>query len=135
MFVFGINLVAEGGAFGIKHTGCIVCGNVLAKALHHVDHAANGARGRTGGVARYGPQIGHGMECTVQIAGAIHQQQGFLVAHTPIVPVEKPFCARMPYQKCLQHPLQSDHEFRHAFPHLPHPFKSPLSHGCFYARF
>ena len=135
LFVLGVNFVAEGGALGVKHTHRILGGNVFAQALHHVDHASDGTRGRTGRVAGYRPQIGHGMKGTVQIAGAIDQQQGFLVAHAPIVPPQTAFWADLSQQKCHQHPLQSRHEIRHASKHLFHPLDRPLNHGCFYARF
>ena len=85
--VLRIDRVAKRGAFGVEHASRIVAAHFLAQALHHVDHAPYRARGRTGGVARYGAQIGHGMECTVQVAGAIDQQQGFLVAHGCILPL------------------------------------------------
>ena len=135
LFVLGVDVVAEGGALGIKHTDRILGGDVFAQALHHVDHAADSACGGAGGVAWHRTQIGHGMEGTVEIAGAIHQQQGFLVAHTPIVPVQTAFCACGIEQKCHQHPLQSSHEFRRASAHPPQTPKHPLNHGCFHARF
>ena len=92
LFVLGVDVVAEGGAFGIKHTRRVLGGNVFAQSLHHVDHAANGARGGAGRVAWHGTQIGHGMEGTVKITGTVHQQKGFLVAHTPIVPFPSEIC-------------------------------------------
>ena len=73
LLVFGVNFVAESGALGIKHTHRIFSGNVFAQTLHHVDHAANSARGGTGGVAWHRTQIGHGMKGAVQIARAIDQ--------------------------------------------------------------
>ena len=51
---------------------------VLAQPLHHVDHAPDRAGGRAAGVARHGPQIGHGVEGTVEVAGAVNEQQGIL---------------------------------------------------------
>ena len=135
LLVLGVNLVAKGGALGIEHTHRILGRDVFAQTLHHVDHAANGAGGRTGRVARNCTQIGHGMEGTVQIAGAIDQQQGFLVAHAPIVPVLGGFCRGLGGQIWGQQPLQSEHAFRNAFGPLFHPFDPPISHGCFYARY
>ena len=133
LFVFWVNVVAKGGTLGIKDTHRKVCGNVFPKALHHVDHASDGTGGRTARVARHRPQIRHGMKGSVEVAGTIHQQKGFLVAHAPIVPVLGLFCRDKVCQIWLQHPLQSLHAFRHAFGRLFHPFEHPLSHGCFYA--
>ena len=135
LFVFRVNFVAKGRTLGIKHTHRKVCGNVFPKALHHVDHASDGTGGRTARVARYGPQIRHGMKGSVEVTGTIHQQKGFLIAHTPIVPVLKRVCRVKVCQIWRQHPLQSLHAFRHAFGHLFHPFEPPLSHGSFYARY
>ena len=135
LFVFWINFIAEGRAFGIKDTHRKVCGNVFPKALHHVDHASDGTCRRAGGVARHSSQIRHGMKGSVEVTGTIHQQKCFLVAHAPIVPVLKRVCRDKVCQIWRQHPLQSLHAFRHAFGRLFHPFEPPLSHGCFYARY
>ena len=79
------------------------------------------------------------MEGTVQIAGAIDQQQGFLIAHAPIVPVLDGFCrglwGQIWGQIEDQQPLQSGHALRNAFGPLFYPFDPSLSHGCFYARY
>ena len=135
LFVFWVNVVAKGRSFGIKHTHRKVCGNVFTKALHHVDHAPDGAGGRAARVARYGPQIRHGMKGSVKVTGTVHQQKGFLVAHAPIVPVLRRVCRAKVCQIWRQHPLQSLHAFRHAFGRQFHPFELTLSHGCFYARY
>ena len=135
LFVFWVDVVPKGGALGIKHTHRKVCGNVFPKALHHVDHASDRAGGRTAWVARHCPQIRHGMKGSIEIAGTVHQQKGFLVAHAPIVPVLGQFCRRKVCQIWRQHPLQSLHAFRHAFGRQFHPFELTLSHGCFYARY
>ena len=85
--VLRIQGIAEGRALGVKDARHVGRRHILAQALQHVDHAANGASGRTGGVARHGAQVGHGVEGTVQIAGAIHQQQGIVrFAHACILP-------------------------------------------------
>ena len=57
-----------------------------AQLLHHVDHPADGAGGGARGVAGHGAQVGHRVEGAVQVARAVHQQQGFLVGHRAILP-------------------------------------------------
>ena len=89
--VLGVQLVAKGRAFGVEHAHGIDGGHILAQPLHHVDHAANGPCGGARRIAWHGPQIGHGMEGAVQVAGAVDQQEGRLgcvggvVAHPSIV--------------------------------------------------
>ena len=73
LFVLGVDRVPEGWAFGIKHASRVVAAHFFAQALHHVDHASNGPRGRARRVARYGTQVRHGVESSVQVAGAIDQ--------------------------------------------------------------
>ena len=97
LLVFGVNFIPKSRAFGIKHASRINRWHILAQALHHVDHAANGPRSRAGGVTRHGPQVGHGMKSPVKVTGPIHQQQSgfgagngggrfrFRIAHAPIV--------------------------------------------------
>jgi hypothetical protein len=76
-FVGGVPLIAEGRAFGVEHANGVVSRLLFAQRSHHVDDAANRARGWAGGVARDGAQVGHGMESAVEIAGAIYQKKGF----------------------------------------------------------
>ena len=83
--VFGVQGIAEGGARGVEHAHGVVGHHLFAQGLHHVDHAANGTGGRACGVARYGPQVGHGVEGAVEVAGAVHQHQGLFVSHARIV--------------------------------------------------
>ena len=81
-FVFGIDLVAEGRAAGVEHADGVVGGDVLAQRLHHIDHAANRAGGRTARVTGNGAQVGHGMEGAVEVAGAVYQHQGLGITHS-----------------------------------------------------
>ena len=46
---------------------------------------ADAIKGVAGRVARHGPQVGHGMEGAVEVAGAVHQHQGLFVSHARIV--------------------------------------------------
>ena len=87
--VLGVHLVAEGRARGIEHADGVIGLHILPQRLHHVHHAADGARGRAGRVTGNRPQIGHGMVGAVEVAGAVHQHQGLGIAHTPD-------CARLP---------------------------------------
>ena len=96
-FVSRVNFIAEGGAFGIEDAGRIQGGVFLAQALHHVDHAANGARGRAGRVARHGTQVGHGVKRPVKVAGTIDQQQKRGGSHGCIVPWQT-----RPWERALQ---------------------------------
>ena len=80
-FVLGVDVVTEGGAFGVEHTHRMVAGVFAAQALQHIDHAADRARGLAGRVVAVHPQIGHGMKSAVQIAGTVNQQQGGCVLH------------------------------------------------------
>ena len=77
--VSGVQVVPEGRALGVKHTGGVVGPHIAAQLLHHVDHAADGAGGRTGRVGRVSAQIRQRVERAVQVAGAVHQQQRFFV--------------------------------------------------------
>ena len=74
-FVLGVNCIPKIRALGIKHTRGVLCRDLLAQTLQHIDHPANGTCGHAAGVAGYRPKIRHGMECPVQVAGAVHQQQ------------------------------------------------------------
>jgi hypothetical protein len=73
--VLGVQVVAEGLAGGVEHAGRVVGPHVLAQLLQHVDHPADGPGGRARGIARHRPQVGHGMEGAVQVAGAVDQQE------------------------------------------------------------
>ena len=74
-FVSGVNRVSKGRALGVKHAGHVGGGHFFAQGLHHVHHTAQRAGGGAGRVARHGAQVGHGMKGTVQVAGAVNQQQ------------------------------------------------------------
>ncbi len=80
--VLVVHGIAEGGARRIEHAHRVVRHHVFAQRLHHVDHAANGTRGRAGRVAGHGTQVGHGMVGAVQVAGAVYQHQGLGFAHS-----------------------------------------------------
>ena len=66
--VLGVNDIAKGRAVRVKHAGSIVRRHIFAQLLQHVDHAADGAGGRAGGVAGHGTQVRHGVKCSVQVA-------------------------------------------------------------------
>ena len=85
LLVFGVKGVAEGGAGGIKHAHGKFGRLLTAQRLHHVDHSAYRASRRAGRVARHRTQVGHGVEGAVEVAGAVYQQQGLVVAHGAIV--------------------------------------------------
>jgi hypothetical protein len=78
--VFGVPGIAEGGALGVEDAGRVFGRKALAQPLHHGHDAVDGP-GRKA-VGR--PQVGHGVVGAVQVAGAVHQQQG-LLAHPAIV--------------------------------------------------
>ena len=88
--VLRVQRIAKGRSPGVKHTGRKIRRKFLAQTLQHVDHAANGARRRAGGIARDGAQVGHGMKGAIQVAGPVHQKQAFFhrcgVVHDPILP-------------------------------------------------
>ena len=67
-FVFRVDGVTKSWPLGIENADRVVGRHVLAQFLQHVDHAANGAGRRTGGVPRHGAQVWHGVEGPVQIA-------------------------------------------------------------------
>ena len=73
-FVLGVHVVAESLALGIKHAGDMVGGLVLAQPTQHIDHSVDCTRGNAVSIA----QIRHRMKGSVQIARAIHQQQGLV---------------------------------------------------------
>ena len=78
-FVIGVNSVPKRRAFGVKHASHVVCRYFFAQALHHVDHDADrtGLLHRTVG-QRGAHGIATGKKGTVEVAGAVHQQQSFL---------------------------------------------------------
>ena len=92
--VLGVERITKGGAAGVKNAGGKIGGKVLAQALQHIDHAANGTRGRAARVTRHSAQVRHGMKSAVQVTRTINQQQVLLcclgVIHTPILPVLTP---------------------------------------------
>ncbi len=98
--VLGVQVVAEGLAGRVEHAGGVVGAHVLAQLLHHVDHPADGAGGRARGIAGHRAQVGHGVVGAVQVAGAVHQQQGLGgggvggVGHAGIVPKRAPSSPR-----------------------------------------
>ena len=73
--VLGIPLVAEGGALGVEHTHGMFGRHLLTQAPEHVDHAVHGARG----FALRTAQVRHGVEGSVEVAGAVYQQHGRFV--------------------------------------------------------
>ena len=124
LFVFRVQLVAKSRAFGVEYAGRKVGGEILAQPLHHVDHAANGTGGLAVRVAGYGTQIRHGMEGTVQITGAVNQQQGLgsvVFAHPPIVHGRMPFRnnANRPKRMALSGSGPSVPAYNLDFDHLP----------------
>ncbi len=82
--VFGIDVVAEGLAFGIEHHGHVAVGILLAQAAHHVGHDTDGAARQTG----RGAQIGllGGKEGAVKIRGAVDQNKGIARGHEIVLP-------------------------------------------------
>ena len=95
--VLGIQRVAKGRAFGVEDTGGKIGRHLLAQALQHVDHAANGAGRRARRITRHHAQIGHRMKRAVQIAGAVHQQQGFGLGRGVVHDRILPAMARWPW--------------------------------------
>ncbi len=72
--VLGIQVVAEGLAFGIEHAGNVGGRKVGAQAAQHIDHAVHGA----GREAVRAPQVGQCMEGAVEIAGTVDEQKGIV---------------------------------------------------------
>ncbi len=70
--VLGVPLVAEGVALGIEHAGRVLGLHVLQRALEHGHHAVDGAGREAVGAA----QVGQRVVGAVQVARAVHQQQG-----------------------------------------------------------
>ena len=74
--VIGKQRIAKRGAGRIKHASRVRgLRPVLAQAVEHVHHAANGPRRLALRIGRIGPQIRHGMKGAIQVAGAVNQQQ------------------------------------------------------------
>ena len=77
-FVFRVNSVAKSRPTGIKHHGAVAGWGLLFQRQQHIHHAAHCARRGAHAIARIGTQIGHGVKSTVEVAGAIDQQQGVM---------------------------------------------------------
>ena len=85
-FVGGVPLVTEGRALGVENTDSVVGRHFAAQAGHHVDHDADGTGFLHRSIGQSGAHgFATGKKGTVQIAGAVYQQQG-LLGHPRIVP-------------------------------------------------
>ena len=75
--VFIVNLVAKGGAFGIKHAGGELGVHFFAQAGQHVDHDTDGPGFLFRAVGQFDAHaVATGEKGAVQVAGAVDQQQG-----------------------------------------------------------
>ncbi len=77
-FVLGVERIAKRRPARIKNADGVFGRKLRAQGRHHVDHAANRPGGWAARVAGHGPQIGHSVKRTIQVAGAIHEQEAIV---------------------------------------------------------
>ncbi len=70
-FVFGVDIVAERFAFGVKHAGDVIGWRGLAQFAQHVHKAVDGVGGRAIG----GRQFADRMKSAVQIRRTVNEQK------------------------------------------------------------